>query len=133
MQLLALVQGQVRLGEPLPWGVRDAVGNLLLARGQVMNSAAQIEQLLERGATVDIEELRAVAAAEAARLAALVQRPPSLTACCAVRTVPRRSRLRKARQRLSSGSTRWRARSWRSRCATPTSRSTSPCARTRSA
>ena len=52
MQLLALVQGQVRLGEPLPWGVRDAVGNLLLARGQVMSSAAQIEQLLNRGATV---------------------------------------------------------------------------------
>ena len=78
MQLLALVQGQVRLGEPLPWGVRDAVGNLLLARGQVMRSAAQIGQLLERGATVDIEELRAVAAAEAARLAALAQRPPTL-------------------------------------------------------
>jgi HD-GYP domain-containing protein (c-di-GMP phosphodiesterase class II) len=78
MQLLALVQGQVRLGEPLPWGVRDAVGNLLLARGQVMNSAAQIEQLLERGATVDIEELRAVAEAEAARLAAASARPPTL-------------------------------------------------------
>ena len=78
MQLLALVQGQVRLGEPLPWGVRDAVGNLLLARGQVMRSAAQIEQLLERGATVDIEELRAVAVAEAARLAAASARPPTL-------------------------------------------------------
>lgn len=78
MQLLTRLQGQGRLGEPLPWGVRDAVGNLLLARGQVMRSAAQIEQLLERGATVDIDELRAVAAAEAARLAALAQRPPTL-------------------------------------------------------
>jgi HD-GYP domain-containing protein (c-di-GMP phosphodiesterase class II) len=77
MQLLALVQGQVRLGEPLPWGVRDAVGNLLLARGQMMNSAAQIEALLERGATVDIEELRAVAEA-ASRAAAQPQRAPTL-------------------------------------------------------
>ena len=33
MQLLRLVQGQVRLGEPLPWGVRDEHGKLLLARG----------------------------------------------------------------------------------------------------
>ncbi len=56
MQLLTRLQGQGRLGEPLPWGVRDAVGNLLLARGQVMRSAAQIEQLLERGAPVDIDE-----------------------------------------------------------------------------
>jgi HD-GYP domain-containing protein (c-di-GMP phosphodiesterase class II) len=78
MQLLALVQGQVRLGEPLPWGVRDAVGNLLLARGHMMNSAAQIEQLLERGATVDIEELRAVAAAAAASRDAKPERAPTL-------------------------------------------------------
>jgi HD-GYP domain-containing protein (c-di-GMP phosphodiesterase class II) len=76
MQLLALVQGQVRLGEPLPWGVRDAVGNLLLARGHVMHSAAQIEQLLERGATVDIEELRAVA--DATSRAAQTERAPTL-------------------------------------------------------
>jgi hypothetical protein len=108
MQLLALVQGQVRLGEPLPWGVRDAVGNLLLARGQMMNSAAQIEALLERGATVDIEELRAVAEA-ASRAAAQPQRGSS-TGCCAACKV---SGVRRPSPVLSIGSMRWRARSWR--------------------
>lgn len=61
MQLLKLVQSQVRLGEPLPWGVRDAQGQLLLARGHVIADAGQLETLLERGAFVDIEEVRAAA------------------------------------------------------------------------
>jgi HD-GYP domain-containing protein (c-di-GMP phosphodiesterase class II) len=61
MQLLKLVQSQVRLGEPLPWGVRDAQGQLLLARGHVIADAGQLEVLLERGAFVDIEEVRAAA------------------------------------------------------------------------
>jgi HD-GYP domain-containing protein (c-di-GMP phosphodiesterase class II) len=61
MHLLKLVQGQVRLGEPLPWGVRDAQGQLLLARGQVIANDAQLQALLERGASVDIEEVRAAA------------------------------------------------------------------------
>lgn len=74
MHLLKIVQGQVRLGEPLPWGVRDAQGQLLLARGQVVATEAQLTALLERGAAVDIEEVRAAAAqAEAAR-----KRPVSL-------------------------------------------------------
>lgn len=64
MHLLKLVQGQVRLGEPLPWGVRDAQGQLLLARGQVIATLDQLEALLERGASVDIEEVRAAARAE---------------------------------------------------------------------
>ena len=61
MHLLKLVQGQVRLGEALPWGVRDAQGQLLLARGQVIAGEAQLAALLERGASVDIEEVRAAA------------------------------------------------------------------------
>jgi HD-GYP domain-containing protein (c-di-GMP phosphodiesterase class II) len=55
------VQSQVRLGEPLPWGVRDAQGQLLLARGHVVANLDQLEALLERGAFVDIEEVRAAA------------------------------------------------------------------------
>jgi HD-GYP domain-containing protein (c-di-GMP phosphodiesterase class II) len=74
MQLLRLVQTQVRLGEPLRWGVRDPQGQLLLARGQVITSEAQLAALLERGASVDIEEVRAAAAqADSGR-----QRPVSL-------------------------------------------------------
>lgn len=64
MHLLRLVQGQVRLGEPLPWGVRDEHGKLLLARGQVIASDAQLAALLERGASVDIEEVRAAASGD---------------------------------------------------------------------
>lgn len=67
MQLLKLVQNLVKLGEPLPWGVRDAQGKLLLAQGHVITDAAQLSAILERGAFVDVEEARAAArrAAEA--------------------------------------------------------------------
>jgi len=74
VHLLKLMQSQVRLGEPLPWGVRDPQGKLLLARGHVIANLEQLEQLLERGASVDIEEVRAAAAASAAAAA----RPSSL-------------------------------------------------------
>ena len=59
MQLLKLVQNLVKLGEPLPWGVRDAAGKLLLAQGHVITSAGQLTTILERGAFVDAEEARA--------------------------------------------------------------------------
>lgn len=67
MQLLKLVTNLVKLGEPLPWGVRDAQGNLLLAQGHVIATAGQLSAVLERGAFVDVEEARAAAkrAAEA--------------------------------------------------------------------
>ena len=77
MQLLKLVQSQVRLGEPLPWGVRDAQGKLLLARGHVIANLDQLEALLERGAFVDIEEVRAAVKAAEAEAA---KRPLSLFA-----------------------------------------------------
>ena len=75
MHLLKLVQGQVRIGEPLPWGIRDAQGQLLLGRGHVVESDAQLEALLARGASVDIEEVRAAAAA---RTEAKTKPPASL-------------------------------------------------------
>ena len=76
MHLLRLVRNQVKLGQPLPWGVRDAAGHLLLARGQMIENELQLEQLLERGASVDIEEVRAAAAA--AKAEAEARRPSSL-------------------------------------------------------
>ena len=68
MQLLKLVQNQVRLDEPLPWNIRDATGLLLLAKGFMLHGEQQLEILLDRGVYVDIEELRAAkrAAEEAA-------------------------------------------------------------------
>ena len=79
MQLLKLVQNQVRLGEPLPWGVRDGAGKLLLAQGHLIESEGQLEAILERGAYVDAEEARAAAKrADAEKQRQLPQRPANL-------------------------------------------------------
>lgn len=67
MELLRLVQSQVRLGSPLPWGVRDEAGVLLLARGHVFVDEGQMQALLRRGAYVDLEEVKAASRAAAAQ------------------------------------------------------------------
>lgn len=83
MKLLRLPRSKVRLGEPLPWNVRDESTRLLLSRGHIVESEEQLEALLTRGAFVDIEEARAVAqhaemaARERASLSAL-RRPQNL-------------------------------------------------------
>lgn len=60
MQLaqLSSVKHRVHLGEPLPFNVRDADKTLLLARGQQIESRAQLEALFKRGALVDLAELQ---------------------------------------------------------------------------
>lgn len=58
MQLLKLVRNQVRVGSPLPWGVRDDAGKLLLARGTVIPNEQLMEALLSRGAYVDPVEVQ---------------------------------------------------------------------------
>jgi HD-GYP domain-containing protein (c-di-GMP phosphodiesterase class II) len=75
MQMLKVVQHQVRLGAPLPWNVRDAQGKLLLAQGQLLADAEQMNALLDRGAFVDVEEIRVARRAEAAAAAAAA--PPA--------------------------------------------------------
>ena len=55
---LSLVKQRVELGRPLPFNIRDSDGTLLLASGHVFDSAAQMEAMFERGALVDIAELR---------------------------------------------------------------------------
>ena len=74
MKLLALVQTQLRIDAPLPWNVRDASAQLLLAKGQMLAGEAQRDALLERGVYVDAEEARAAAAAATAQ----AKRQPSL-------------------------------------------------------
>lgn len=59
IELLRLVRDQVKLGEPLPFGVRDEHGKLLLARGQLITTESQLEALLFRGLYADREEVRA--------------------------------------------------------------------------
>jgi HD-GYP domain-containing protein (c-di-GMP phosphodiesterase class II) len=60
MQLAALstVKHRIRLGVPLPFNVRDADRTLLLARGQHVADERQLAALLERGALVDLAELK---------------------------------------------------------------------------
>lgn len=56
MKLLRLCANQIRLNRPLPWGVRNEPGQLLLNKGFVITDEHQIEMLLERGVYVDFEE-----------------------------------------------------------------------------
>ncbi len=52
MQSLTTQLKQIRIGEPLPFGICDAEGRLLLARGQEIQSEGQLEGLLARGVFV---------------------------------------------------------------------------------
>ena len=79
VKVLRLPREKVMLGAPLPWNVRDAEGMLLLSKGYVVASESQLDQILERGAFVDVEEVRAAAAhAEAPPQAPTLVAPPNL-------------------------------------------------------
>ena len=58
-QMLKLIPGQIVLGMPLPFGVRDENGKLLLARGQLIATESQLEALLSRGLYADATEIEA--------------------------------------------------------------------------
>lgn len=53
---LATVQQQVRVGTPLPFDVWDADKTLLLARGQTIETAQQLANLLKRGALIGLTD-----------------------------------------------------------------------------
>jgi HD-GYP domain-containing protein (c-di-GMP phosphodiesterase class II) len=55
---LSHVKQRIHLGAPLPFNVRNADKTLLLARGQQIASAEQLQALLDRGALVDMAELQ---------------------------------------------------------------------------
>jgi HD-GYP domain-containing protein (c-di-GMP phosphodiesterase class II) len=55
------VAGKLKAGEPLPFGVRDAEGKLLLAKGQMVPNEDMREALLNRGVFVDLDELKPAA------------------------------------------------------------------------
>lgn len=52
------VASHIKAGASLPFGVRDAEGKLLLAKGQMVPSEQMREALLNRGVFVDLDELR---------------------------------------------------------------------------
>lgn len=60
MKLVPIQQvgGHIKAEAPLPFGVRDAEGKLLLAKGQMVPSEQMREALLNRGVFVDMDELR---------------------------------------------------------------------------
>jgi HD-GYP domain-containing protein (c-di-GMP phosphodiesterase class II) len=60
MKLVPIQQvgGHIKAAEPLPFGVRDAEGKLLLAKGQVVPNEQMREALLNRGVFVDLDELK---------------------------------------------------------------------------
>lgn len=78
MKVLRLPRAKVEIGHPLPWNVRDESGKLLLLKGHVLQSERQLDLLLERGAFVDIEEVRASEAASASAQPGTVSVPPNL-------------------------------------------------------
>lgn len=55
---LSVVRSRVTVGQPLPFNVYNADHTLLLARGQTIGSAQQMQTLFERGTLVDIAELQ---------------------------------------------------------------------------
>lgn len=52
---------RIQIGRPLPFNVYSPDQTLLLARGQLVGSADQLQALLERGVLVDIDEVLAPA------------------------------------------------------------------------
>ncbi len=59
---LAKVQHRIEFGAPLPFSIRDAGSKLLLAKNQVVSDEHQLEELVECGACVNVDELRGVRA-----------------------------------------------------------------------
>ncbi len=55
---LAKVQHRIKLGSPLPFSIRDSASKLLLAKNQVVKDESQLEALMDRGAFVNIDEMR---------------------------------------------------------------------------
>ena len=78
MKVIRLPRTKVQLGSPLPWNVRDEQGNLLLGKGYVLSTENQLDQLLQRGAFVDVEEARLHAQSESPAQEKKVVVPPNL-------------------------------------------------------
>jgi HD-GYP domain-containing protein (c-di-GMP phosphodiesterase class II) len=77
---LETVKRLLEVGKPLLFNVREPDHTLLLAKGQILESAQQIEALLRRGTLVDVAEFQA-AQSEEIRNAPREQLPRMWTSC----------------------------------------------------
>ena len=78
MKMLRLPRSKVQIGLPLPWNVRDEHSLLLLSKGHVVESEHQLELLLQRGAFVDVEEIKAMARDDEPAQPKPIVSPPNL-------------------------------------------------------
>ncbi len=76
---LSLVKQRICVGAPLPFNIRDHDQTLLLAKGQMVETTAQLEALFDRGALVDVAEL--LSASDRVRLARPEDLPGLWTTC----------------------------------------------------
>lgn len=56
IELIRMVTDQIQLGRPLPFGVRDEQGKLLLAKGRLVSNEGQLQILLQRGLYADHDD-----------------------------------------------------------------------------
>jgi len=80
VKVLRLPRTKVHVGEPLAWNVRDEQGVLLLTKGHVIESEHQLELMLQRGAFVDVAEIRAQVEGDTAHEAPHMAANPNLFA-----------------------------------------------------
>jgi hypothetical protein len=73
MPISHLPPEQLRVGQPTPVGLLDASGNLLLARGGVIETAAHRQHLIDRGVYVDQQESEAYCLSMAGKLDAMLR------------------------------------------------------------
>ena len=63
---------QLRVGHPTPFGLVDAAGQLLMARGKLIESEEHREQLLARGAYIDAQDTEAYQRALTSKLGTML-------------------------------------------------------------
>ncbi len=73
MPVSQLPPEQLRIGHPTPFGLFDADGHLLMARGVVIESAAHRQQLIERGVYVDQQDSEAYCRSMAGKLDSMLR------------------------------------------------------------
>lgn len=78
MKMLRLPRTKVQIGLPLPWSVRDEQGVLLLSKGHVVEDEHLLDELLQRGAFVDVEEVREAERANAPQQTQVIKSPPNI-------------------------------------------------------